>query len=172
MMGKKKLAAAFICIGLTFGSPYVSFGQAQDNAIASQEQQIDKLDKGYVAHVMERFFKELNQPTDKEGRVLNVGTKSQLLKKFASIAEPTAVKPFIKEIYRQDDNGLTLNPIEGPPAFNQQLDYNMVQLTKDQAEVKQKLNSALYGNLTMRIHFHYSGGTWKIARIQYEQAMD
>ncbi|WLV23847.1 hypothetical protein QR721_09370 [Aciduricibacillus chroicocephali] len=172
-MGKKSIAAAFVIVGLTFSAPYVSFGQsAYDNATVSQVQQNDKLDKARVSELMERFSKELNQPTDQEGRVLNIKDKSHLLEKFATFAEPSAVKPFINELYRQAGSKLFLKPVEGPPDFDEQLDYDMVQLTEDRAEVKQKLNSALYGNLTMRIHFHHSEGTWKIARIQYEQAVD
>lgn len=169
-MGKKVIAAVAVVLGLVLALQLSGVGTNTDYASAGQEH---KLQKEKVSELMNLFAENLTeQKVDKRGRVLHFSTKAELLNTFSDFAEPAAVKPFLDELYREQDGKLYLNPTEWPPAFNKQRNYDMVELTKDRAEVKQTLNSALYGNLMMRIHFHYSEGTWKIAKLEYEQAVE
>jgi len=125
-----------------------------------------QLNKTEAANQIDAFMRTIKQPTDKDGKVLHIKSKTDLLNQFKNIADRQAAEPFINELYQEEKGSVYLKPTEWPPSFDKQADYDVVQLSKGKAEVNQHLNSALYGDLTITIQFEYDD-KWEISQIVY-----
>lgn len=125
-----------------------------------------QLNKTDAANQIDAFMRTMKQSTDKDGKVLHMKSKADLLDQFNDIADRQAAAPFINELYQEEKGSVYLKSTEWPPSFDKQADYDVVQLSKGKAEVNQHLNSALYGDLTITIQFEYDD-KWKISQIVY-----
>jgi|GEM_PF-2616765 len=170
-MGKKAIISATLFIGLSLtplsGISNMNIvgenGQITNEAYADQLNNV-QLNKKEAEGQIEAFMKTLIQPTDEDGKVLHIKSKADLLNRFKDIANQHAAEPFINELYEEENGSVYLKSTELPPSFDKQADYDVVQLSRGKAEVKQHLNSALYGELTITIQFDYND-KWKISRI-------
>jgi len=145
--------------------------QSAENAqatISSRTEQADALPtKKEIISQMDTFMELLIQKTDDNGRVLQFRNKADLQNQFSEVATKKAVKPFLDQLYREDMDGLYLNAMEMPPAFENNADYDMLKLTSNSIRVIQHNRSDFYNQYTIKIDFVHDG-KWKIAAIRYE----
>jgi len=139
--------------------------QTDPAALHDTNQQLTGRD---VKETVRAFMGELIQETDKTGKVVNFKSKEELLARMEMVSDRKAAKPFVEELYTEQDGSLYLNPMAAPPTFNEYESYDMVQLDENRAEVVQHNASALYGSYTIKIEFIHDAA-WKIGKIAYEQ---
>lgn len=112
------------------------------------------------------FMDILVQDTDNNNQVKNYDTKAGLIKAFDKVASQKVAKKFVNTYYEEQTDGLYVIPTETPAWFNENNDFNVIQLNQDQVKVVQHNFSDLHGTYTVELDFTYDAG-WRITNVVY-----
>jgi hypothetical protein len=120
-----------------------------------------------IVNLVDGFMEILIQQTDHNNKVKKYNNKDSLLKDFGNIAKDEVVQPYLDYYYKEENDGLYITPTETPPWFDEQNEYDVVQLSQDKILVKQNNQSELYGEYGIDIEMTFVNQEWKITKITH-----
>ncbi|WP_096270990.1 hypothetical protein [Paucisalibacillus globulus] len=134
----------------------------------SQEQDnTNSITHAEIVNLTDGFMEKLVQEADNLDKVKKYNNKDSLLKEFRNIATVEVVQPYLDYYYKEENNELYIIPTETPPWFDEQNEYDVVQLSQDKILVKQKNQSELYGEYGIDIEMTFANQEWKITKITH-----
>ncbi|KGX89530.1 hypothetical protein N781_07400 [Pontibacillus halophilus JSM 076056 = DSM 19796] len=111
------------------------------------------------------FMEKLVQDTNEDYKVLNYDSKAELIQSFESISSKTLAKKYVDFYYKEYDDGLYLIPMDTPPWFDPQQNYEITNVSSNEVQLKQDNKNELYGDYSISMTFSKEEGSWKLVDV-------
>lgn len=110
------------------------------------------------------FMNKLVQKIDDDYRVINFNSKEELLDDFEDVMSRDIAKLYVDYYYEEVNNKLYIVPTETPPWFDEEKEYDMIQLNDNQIKVVQENSSVFYDHFIIEIELTLTD-KWKITDV-------
>ncbi|PAV27726.1 hypothetical protein CIL05_20480 [Virgibacillus profundi] len=138
----------------------------KETSIQSLKNEEATIQHDQIVALTDQFMDILVQEIDKNYKVVNYDTKVELLNQFESVSTKEVATPYVDYFYYEEADGLYIVPTETPPWFNEENDYDVIQLEDKKVKVTQDNQDALFGDYTIEYEFTYDND-WKITKINH-----
>ncbi|MBT2217050.1 hypothetical protein F3157_03110 [Virgibacillus dakarensis] len=143
-----------------------TYAEAASSTVNKDQSKQQPITKEEIIAKTNKFMDLLVQDTGNNYKVTNFKTKEALIKAFDQVASKETAEKFIDMYYDEEDDGLYIIPTETPAWLDENNDFNVIQLQKNQVKVVQHSRSALHGVYSIEIEFTYDDG-WRITNVDY-----
>ncbi|GIO28599.1 hypothetical protein [Ornithinibacillus bavariensis] len=158
------LIALGICIALIIPSTASISSKEQ---VIGEDSQYQSITKEEIIQLTDEFMRLLVQETDQDYQVIEFNNKESLINAFGVVTTETIAREYVNFYFYEENGGLYIVPTDGPPWFNKQNDYDVIQLEHNKVLVKQENQTGLHGDFVIEMEFTFANQEWKITNITH-----